>query len=85
MASGPAQPPPPEQPHGDGAGARSKAQASEPDAQASAAGERFGPLTVTRVSKDDGRALILYGHDESHAELDDDAAAAEPKRQDDPS
>jgi hypothetical protein len=22
--------------------------------------ERFGPLTLTRVSKDDGRALILY-------------------------
>jgi hypothetical protein len=80
MASGPAQPPPP---HGDGAGDRSEAQASRPDALAGAAGERFGPLALTRVSKDDGRALILYGHDESQAEPDD-AAAAEPERQDDP-
>jgi hypothetical protein len=85
MASGPAQPPPPEQPHDDSAGDRSGAQASEPDPLEQAADERFGPLSVTRVSKDDGRALILYSHDESQPALDDEAAVAEPERQDDPS
>jgi hypothetical protein len=84
MASGPAQPPPPEQPHGDSAGDRLGARASEPEPLEHTADEHFGPLSVTRVSKDDGRALILYGHDESQSELDDEAAVAEPERQDDP-
>jgi hypothetical protein len=40
-------------------------------------------LTITRVVKDDGRALILYGHAESSAELDDETAA-EPERRSGP-
>jgi hypothetical protein len=83
MASGPAQPPPPRQPHGDSSGDRSEAQPGEGDALGHAADERFGPLSVTRVSKDDGRALILYGHDESQAEPGD-APTAAPERRDDP-
>jgi hypothetical protein len=27
-------------------------------------GERFGPLVLARVGKDDGRALIIYSHEE---------------------
>jgi hypothetical protein len=27
------------------------------------AGERFGPLTLVRSAKEDGRQLILYAHD----------------------
>jgi hypothetical protein len=27
-------------------------------------GERFGPLTLARVGKEDGRALILYSHEQ---------------------
>jgi hypothetical protein len=27
-------------------------------------GERFGPLALARVGKDDGRALIVYSHEE---------------------
>ena len=64
MASGPAEPPSPEQPQD----ARSERSAPTPrrreDTPEQPPGERFGPLTITRVVKDDGRALILYGHDE---------------------
>jgi hypothetical protein len=38
----------------EGAGRRGRAQEHK------RAGERFGPLTMTRRVKDDGRALILY-------------------------
>jgi hypothetical protein len=33
-------------------------------------GERFGPLALARVGKDDGRALIIYSHEE-HEELEE--------------
>jgi hypothetical protein len=35
-----------------------------------ATGERFGPLALARVGKDDGRALIIYSH-EDHEELEE--------------
>jgi hypothetical protein len=31
--------------------------------QAERAQERFGPVTITRLVKDDGRALIVYARD----------------------
>lgn len=41
--------------------------------------ERFGPLTLTRHAKDDGRVLILYSSDE-RADVDGKAGPdAEPK------
>jgi hypothetical protein len=52
MAWETAEPPAPESPQ-----AGRSEQRSE-DAQA----ERFGPVALTRVRKDDGRALILYRH-----------------------
>jgi hypothetical protein len=33
-------------------------------------GERFGPLALARLGKDDGRALIIYSH-EDHEELEE--------------
>ncbi len=84
MPSGPAQPPPPERPSRAGSGDRASAASGEQDRVESGAEERYGPLTITRVVKDDGRSLILYGHDESEAELDGDAAR-EPRRRDGPS
>ena len=76
MASGPAEPPPPEQPQD----ARSERSAPtlgrRADAPEQPPGERFGPLTITRVVKDDGRSLILYAHDEAQTELD--VATASP-------
>lgn len=30
--------------------------------------ERYGPLAIGRMSKDDGRSLILYSHDEDGGE-----------------
>jgi hypothetical protein len=87
MAAGPAQPPSPEQPQ-DGrsyAGAQSSARgAGAPEQPPVAADdEPYGPLTIARLRKDDGRSLILYGHDGAQAELDD-SAASQPDRQDSP-
>jgi hypothetical protein len=36
--------------------------------------QRYGPLAIARVHKDDGRALILYGHAEVQSE-----GASEPQ------
>lgn len=35
---------------------------------AGARGEREGPLVISRLRKDDGRALILYSHASSEAQ-----------------
>jgi hypothetical protein len=52
------------------------------------ADERSGPLTITRVVKDDGRSLILYGHAESQGELaeaeHEDVTARKPEDRDGP-
>lgn len=37
--------------------------------------ERFGPLAIARLQKDDGRSLIIYSHDENGAEA---GAAPDP-------
>ena len=83
MPSGPAQPPPPEQPHSPREDDLSSTPAVEQDGPEHRPEERSGPLTITRVVKDDGRSLILYGHDESQAELED-ALAREGERRDGP-
>lgn len=56
MGSGPAKPPSeePSQPASDGPAA---AAAGGPPPRG---GERYGPLSVLRTRKDDGRALTLY-------------------------
>jgi hypothetical protein len=92
MPSDPGQPPSPERPQSVGAGDRAGAASGGHDGVELEGDERSGPLTITRVSKDDGRALILYGHDEAQAELEDaaareaelDAAARERERGDGP-
>ncbi|HWF32143.1 MAG TPA: hypothetical protein VG188_06275 [Solirubrobacteraceae bacterium] len=84
MPSGPAQPPPPERPASADSGDRASAGAGARGGVESAAEERYGPLTITRVTKDDGRSLILYGHDESQAERAG-ASAREPQRRAGPS
>jgi hypothetical protein len=82
MAVGPAQPPSPEQPRG----AHSSDRPPPPDgADATAeqgAEQRFGPLTIARVEKDDGRALILYSHDEEPSPQKSDVSATGPDRRD---
>ena len=40
-------------------------------------GERFGPLTLARTGKEDGRALILYWHEER--EQHHEGAGHEPR------
>jgi hypothetical protein len=94
MPSDPGQPPSPERPQTErpqsvGAGDRAGAASGGQDGVELEGEERSGPLTITRVSKDDGRALILYGHDEAQAGLAqaelEDAAAREPERGDGPS
>jgi hypothetical protein len=74
MAPGPAQPPPPEQPHDAPPGEGAQAPPRDGGAPGQAPDDRYGPLSLERVVKDDGRALILYGHDESPAELGDTVA-----------
>lgn len=88
MPSDPAEPTSPRQPQSAGGEDRTSAAAGgQHDIELSAA-ERSGPLTITRVVKDDGRSLILYGHAESQAELAqaerDDPAARERERRDGP-
>jgi hypothetical protein len=88
MPSGPAQPPSPERPQSDGGGDRTSAASGELDGIELRSEEHCGPLTITRVLKDDGRSLILYGHAESQAELAqaerEEAAAREPEGRDGP-
>ncbi len=48
-------PAPPEQP---------SPERPQSDRPQSGTEERFGPLTVVRTVKEDGRALILYAHEE---------------------
>ena len=88
MPSGPAQPPSPERPQSGGDGDRTSAALGGRDGTELRSEERCGPLTITRVRKDDGRSLILYGHAESQAELAraerEDATAREPEGRDDP-
>jgi hypothetical protein len=74
MAVGPAQPASPKQPHGD----RPPPPEHDEATPEPASDERFGPLTITRVQKDDGRALILYGHDEEPPSQTADASVTEP-------
>jgi hypothetical protein len=71
MAVGPAQPPSPKQPHGD----RPLPPEHDETTPETASDERFGPLTITRVHKDDGRALILYSHNEEPPSQTGDASA----------
>jgi len=88
MPSDPGQPPSPERPQSAGGGNRASAASGGRDNVTLGAEERSGPLTITRVVKDDGRSLILYGHAESQAELAqaerDDATAREPEDRDGP-
>jgi hypothetical protein len=60
MARKPAAPPPPGGAESGESGDRETVAArgrSDPP-------ERFGPLAVARMAKDDGRALIIYSHEE---------------------
>ncbi|HWG08903.1 MAG TPA: hypothetical protein VN672_07835 [Solirubrobacteraceae bacterium] len=57
MTSGPHERTPPER--GDGAAERT------PEPEAETARERFGPLTLLRTRKADGRALLLFSHEEA--------------------
>jgi hypothetical protein len=98
MPTGPAQPPSPEPPRSGGADDRTSTAPAEQERIELGSEQRYGPLTITRVAKDDGRALILYNHAESQtelaqAELEDatereakleDAAVREPERRDGP-
>jgi hypothetical protein len=88
MPSGPAQPPSPKRPQSAGADDRSRPDRGEHESVELEAEKRSGPLTITRVVKDDGRSLILYGHAESQAELAEaereDATAREPEGRDGP-
>jgi hypothetical protein len=85
MPAGPVQPPSPEPPQDGRADARAQTPARGEDAPGqppdTAGGECFGPLTLMRLRKDDGRSLILYGHDETQTKLGD-AAALQPDRRD---
>jgi hypothetical protein len=83
MPSSPAQPPTPEQPQSARADDQSSTAPGERDRVERSSDERYGPLTITRVLKDDARALILYGHDESPTEFDE-ATARESESQDGP-
>jgi hypothetical protein len=83
MPSAPAHPPSPERPQSAREDERSSAAPSEQGRAEREREERSGPLTITRVRKDDGRSLILYGHDETQAELDD-ATAHQPQRMPEP-
>jgi hypothetical protein len=74
MVVGPVQPPSPEQPHGD----RPAPPEHDLPTPAQSSEERFGALTIMRVEKDDGRALILYSHDEEPAPQTNDASAPRP-------
>lgn len=74
MAVGPIQPPSPEQRPGD----RPLPPGRDDATPEQATEERFGPLRITRVEKDDGRALILYSHDEQPRPQAGDASAQEP-------
>jgi hypothetical protein len=60
MARKPAVPPSP------GAAEPGRAKTGEPTGRddRAAPSERFGPLAIERMSKDDGRALIVYSHEE---------------------
>jgi hypothetical protein len=86
MPSDPAQPPSPKRPQSAGADDRPSPAPGEQQSVELAVEERSGPLTITRVVKDDGRSLILYGHAESQAELAEagreDSAAREAERAD---
>ena len=89
MPSGPAQPPSPERPQSGDADDRTSAASDEQDRSELESEQRSGPLRITRVLKDDGRALILYGHDESQAELGGqaelgNAPARDPQHRDGP-
>jgi hypothetical protein len=72
MAPGSVKPRSPDGPQGP----RSADEISATQRDANSPGERFGPLTITRVVKDDGRALILYGHDDADSATDPETDAA---------
>jgi hypothetical protein len=88
MPSDPGQPPSPERPQSVDGEDRASAASGRRGHVELGAGERSGPLTVTRVGKDDGRALILYGHAESQTELAraerEEASSREPEDRDGP-
>jgi hypothetical protein len=70
MAADSAEPPAREEPHSSGQSSGSGGeQRKRPDARKPPS-ERFGELSILRTSKDDGRALIIYSHEEheSHDE-----------------
>jgi hypothetical protein len=77
MPSGPAQPPSPKRPQDAGNEDRTSAAADAQHDAELGVEERSGPLTITRVVKDDGRSLILYGHSAAQAELEDAAELEE--------
>jgi hypothetical protein len=68
MAADPDEPRSPEQQSNAGFGGRAPEPPGAGDASREADNERYGPLELTRVRKDDGRALILYSHDEQPAQ-----------------
>jgi hypothetical protein len=88
MPSDPAQPPSPEPPRSGGADDRTSTASGEQERIEPGSEQRYGPLRITRVVKDDGRSLILYGHDESRAELAqaelEKTTAREPEHGDSP-
>ena len=64
MAGDSAEPPAREEPHSSGQSSGSGGeQCKQPDARKPPS-ERFGELSILRTSKDDGRALIIYSHEE---------------------
>jgi hypothetical protein len=64
MAADSAEPPAREEPHSSGQSSGSGGeQRNQPDARKPPS-ERFGELSILRTSKDDGRALIIYSHEE---------------------
>jgi len=77
MAVGPAQPPSPEQPPNAGSSERAPQPPHTDDTSQEAVGEHYGPLELTRIRKDDGRSLILYGHDEQPPPQAGNASATE--------
>jgi hypothetical protein len=62
MASGSADRPPPDRPEREAPSGAADAPplGEEPAGE----GEHTGPVAIRRLRKDDGRALILYSHDE---------------------
>jgi hypothetical protein len=60
MPAASGKPPSREEPQSSGS---SGAQRGQPDAREPPS-ERFGELSILRTSKDDGRALIIYSHEE---------------------